>query len=108
MSESSTTIVTENSVYIFSCSKNPLRISVLYTEEKLRSLLDHEYWWEDDEMNKFISLISVTFNSKYNESLIHPQVVVVDLLTLIVSSDDYIKLFKSKDNIFIFVYLPNK
>ena len=79
-----------------------------YTQKKIRSLVDHDYWWEDEKINTLLSLLSDTFNPKYPESLIHPQVVVADLLPLISTPDDYKKLFNLNDNIFIVVYLPNK
>lgn len=97
------------SAYIYSHVLNiPLRITFLYSEEKLRCLLDYNYYWEDEEMNTFLSLVDDHFNTKYEDSLINPQVVVGDLLPTIVSSDGYRKNFNLNDNIFIFFYLPNK
>ena len=97
------------SVYIYSHVLNiPLHITVLYSEEKLRCLLDYNYYWEDEDMNTFLSLVADHFNTKYEESLMHPQVVVGDLLPTIVSSDDYRNHFNLNDNNFIVVYLPNK
>ena len=65
-----------NSVYIYSyVLKIPLHITVFYKEVKIRFLLEYNYWWEDEEMNTFLSLLSDIFNNKYPESLINPQVV---------------------------------
>ena len=84
-----------NYEYIYSNVLNiPLRITVLYKEGKIRFLLEYKYYWEDEDMNTFLSLVSDIFNTKYPESLIHTQVVVVELLPLIVSSDDYSNLFE--------------
>ena len=57
------------------------RLKVLYTQQMINELLDDDYWWEDDVMNTFLCILSHIFHKKYSDSVIHPQVVVVNFFS---------------------------
>ena len=73
-------IITVAYMYSF-VLKDVTKLKVLLTPNMIEELMDDYYWWGDDVMNTFLCILSHIFHKKYSNSVIHPQVVVVNFFS---------------------------
>ena len=79
--------------------KDVTKLKVFFPPQRIEQLMDNYYWWGDDVMNTFLCILSHIFHKKYSDSVIHPQVVVVDFFSDL-DKKNYADLIKHNEHLF--------
>ena len=91
-------IITVAYMYSF-VLKDVTKLKVFFPTQMIEELMDNYYWWGDDVMNTFLCILSHIFHKKYSNSVIHPQVVVVDFFSYL-DKKNYADLIKHNEHLF--------